>query len=107
VCAQLLREDGWEVVEAEDGATGSAAFAREPDRFAVVLLDMEMPVLRGDECLRRIRAVRPGVPALLISGFVGDVDGPEGPLAGFDGLVRKPFRLAELQEVLDGLRARR
>jgi DNA-binding NarL/FixJ family response regulator len=62
----------------------------------VVLLDMIMPVMSGEEVFREIRNIRPGTKVLLTSGY-DERDAlahfREGEPAGF---IQKPFRMAEL-----------
>ncbi|CAN5183320.1 hypothetical protein BH11PSE2_BH11PSE2_11950 [soil metagenome] len=72
--AALLREVGCVVTEAHDGASALALLDKGllVDR---VLLDYAMPGMTGVELARRIRARRPGLPLVLISGYIdaGDV----------------------------------
>ena len=59
-----LRELGWEVLEASDGLSGLEAAVRgRPD---VVLLDLRLPGLEGEEVLRRLRQTS-RVPVIVIS----------------------------------------
>jgi PAS domain S-box-containing protein len=67
----------------------------------VLVTDQRMPSMTGTELVRRARALLPGLPAVLISGYTQDID--------FEGLPRlaKPFRAADLaQAVADALTAR-
>jgi CheY-like chemotaxis protein len=66
-----------------------------------VLLDLELPKLRGPDCLQAMRAVAPAVRALLISGHAGAVSDEQWQAVGFRGVVGKPFRAVELLRALD------
>ncbi|WP_207538932.1 PAS domain S-box protein [Sabulicella rubraurantiaca] len=92
--AEQLAELGYAVREAEDGLTGLAALEESvPD---LVMLDFAMPGINGAEVARRIRASRPGLPILFATGFA-DTAAIEAA-AGSEALIlRKPFRLSELQ----------
>ncbi|NMG20386.1 hypothetical protein DP116_13310 [Brasilonema bromeliae SPC951] len=91
VAAGMLERLGFRVVLAADGREAVAAV--RAGGVDLVLLDLLMPVMDGREALRDIRAAAPGLPVLLSSGYdeqqAADADG----LAGFDGFVRKPYRL--------------
>ena len=65
--AEMLRDEGYEVDEADcaETALGFAPF----DRFACVVTDYLMPGLNGVELANRIKADRPTLPILLLSGF--------------------------------------
>jgi len=106
VARSLLERRGFEVAEAEDGAAGITAFAREHARLRAVLLDLTMPHLSGPEALRELRRIDPRVPVVLTSGYdqqdvAAAVEGREA--AGF---LSKPFGAsefyAELRRVLEG-----
>ncbi len=89
--ASVLREQGHEVVEAGDGAEVVEQVLADPARFALVVLDLVMPVMDGREVLRRLREACPEVPVLVSTGY--EPSGDEG-LAGAELLV-KPFSLEQ------------
>ncbi len=61
-----------------------------------MILDVEMPGLDGVEVCRRIRAARPAVPIMMLTGRADELDAITGLDAGADDYVAKPFRLQEL-----------
>ncbi|MGE0040505.1 MAG: ATP-binding protein [Vicinamibacterales bacterium] len=65
----VLEQAGLTVTEAPDGREGVALFLATPDRFDAVLVDLTMPGLDGFETLSALRACRPAVRALLMSGY--------------------------------------
>ena len=58
---------------AESGANGLALLQDRPTDIDVVILDLTMPGLSGQETLRRLRAVAPALPVILSSG-IGEAD---------------------------------
>jgi DNA-binding NtrC family response regulator len=60
---------GFEVVEAENGRVGADLFARRAADITVVLLDMTMPEMSGEETFRELRRVRNDIPVILTSGY--------------------------------------
>ena len=89
-----LRREGYVVDEASDGL--EAERVGVGGDHALVILDVEMPGLDGVEVCRRIRAARPAVPIMMLTGRADEFDAITGLDAGADDYVAKPFRLQEL-----------
>ena len=97
--AAVLRERGHEVVEAGDGAQVVELVLADPVRFALVVLDLVMPVMDGREVLRRLRDSCPEIPVLVSTGY--QPTGDDG-LAGAELLI-KPFSLEQFIELVEQL----
>lgn len=67
VMAYLLEQQGFRVVQAEDGAAGLAVYAEHRDEVGLVLLDLDMPVMDGETMLRELRAAGHEVKAIVVS----------------------------------------
>jgi CheY-like chemotaxis protein len=65
----LLERAGYRVLAAEDGPTGLEIFAAE--QVEAVVLDYSMPGMHGGEVATRMRQLKPSVPILLLSAYVG------------------------------------
>jgi PAS domain S-box-containing protein len=94
---RMLELFGFSVVEAENGGIGVDAFAVHASVVALVLLDMTMPKMNGEETLRALREVRPDVPVLLMSGYTRT---DQAPLAGAAGFIAKPFSMSRLASAI-------
>jgi len=82
-------------------ADGESALARAgEDRFALLLLDCQMPRLTGLEVLRRLRAADRPIPAVLMSGHFSDAVTEECRRLTGVQLLPKPFTLAALREAV-------
>ena len=66
---RILTLLGFDTIDAPDGRAGAALFAQRAAEIAVVLLDMTMPEMNGEETFREIRRVRDDVPVILTSGY--------------------------------------
>ena len=97
---RILEALGFEVLTAEDGAVGVETFEANADRVRVVLLDMTMPRMDGAEAFRRIRALRPDVPVLLISGYDEAEATSRFTEKGLAGFIQKPFTIASIRNNL-------
>jgi len=101
--ALLLRRHGHEVVT-ETTAHGVPALARrfQPD---LVLLDLAMPVMSGEECFRRLRELDPAVRVVISSGFSSASSASQVLRDGALDFVPKPFDINGLvRTVQDALR---
>jgi CheY-like chemotaxis protein len=65
----LLERAGYRVLTAMDGPSGLAVFESEP--IEAVVLDYSMPGMHGGEVAGRMRAMKPRVPILLLSAYIG------------------------------------
>jgi CheY-like chemotaxis protein len=65
----LLERAGYRVLTASDGPTGLAIFSAEP--VEAVVLDYSMPGMHGGEIALQMRQVKPQVPILLLSAYIG------------------------------------
>jgi len=99
-----LRHEGADVRHAASGgAAVEQARTLDPD---VVLLDLTLPDLSGQEVLRRLRETHPHVPVLLLTGRDDGDHGPAGLTAGDDDYVTKPFGVEEVVARLRGVARR-
>lgn len=69
---RLLEKAGYAVVEASDGAEALERFRADPAAIDVVLLDLSMPRMSGDEAFAALRQVRGDVAVVLSSGYAPD-----------------------------------
>lgn len=94
--AQTLREAGYAVDLAADATEGLRMFEIEPEDLAV--LDLRLPGMEGGgiELCRRIRALSPEVPILLLTAIDSAASKVSGLDAGADDYLTKPFHIQEL-----------
>ena len=103
--ARLLRQGGHIVIEAPDGVQAVETYAYAQQRPDLVILDLDMPVLSGEETQERLLRVDPGARILFVSGH----DEPTREAAvytrGALGFLRKPCNVQVLlSAVSDALR---
>lgn len=91
--ARALRDEGWEVIEAADGPLGLEAAVK--GGVTVVLLDLRLPGLAGEEVLRQLRQIS-RVPVIVISAKRAEDDRVGALDMGADDYLVKPFTLREL-----------
>jgi len=86
-----LESLGYKVLEAENGSEALRISREYKDPIDLLLTDIVMPGMRGDDLVREIQKERPGIAALFISGYA-DV----GKLRDTTPIVEKPFSFPEL-----------
>jgi two-component system cell cycle sensor histidine kinase/response regulator CckA len=86
-----LTQAGYEVMTSADGREALACQARHGDRLRLVVLDLTMPELNGQDTLHALRERDPKLPIIVMSGYT------ESSLRASDvRFLAKPFRAAEL-----------
>ena len=98
LAAATLTHFGYKVLEAADGAEGVEVFRRHADEICLVLLDMMMPVMGGEEALEEIRALRPEVPVIGSSGFNESVAKERFGGHGLAAFLQKPYSARTLAD---------
>jgi signal transduction histidine kinase/CheY-like chemotaxis protein len=88
---RTLTETGARVLEAIDGSHCLRVFQDRIDEVDVIILDMIMPGLKGDDVLKKIREIRPDVAVIIASGFMGDEQRVKLKEYRPDGFLDKPF----------------
>jgi DNA-binding response OmpR family regulator len=105
--AQFLRDVGYHVVEAGDGAEGVSRFG-DSGPFDLLLVDLNLPVYSGVEVCRRIKRVRPDQPIMICSAaIVGEHEAALAAL-GVCHYLTKPYHPEDLiAHINDELGSRR
>lgn len=103
--SRALPAAGDSVELAGDGAEALALFTREePD---LLILDLDLPLVPGEEVLRTVRALSPMCPVLVVSGQADDETRITCLNDGADDCLQKPFSLGELRARCAALLRRR
>ncbi|WP_136523705.1 ATP-binding protein [Geomonas ferrireducens] len=97
---EMLETLGYRVLTAEDGAAAIDIFQRQKDDIACVILDLTMPHMDGEQALRVLRSLDPGVQVLLSSGFSEQEITQRFTGWGLTGFIQKPYRLTDLSRKL-------
>lgn len=90
----------FQVITAVDGMDGVTRFREQQNEFDLVILDMVMPVMDGEQAFYKIRQINPSQKVLICSGYNNIDDVGAMINSGAIGLLPKPFNLRELFEVV-------
>jgi two-component system cell cycle sensor histidine kinase/response regulator CckA len=100
-----LRQHGYQVIQASNGDQALSVANSHSGQINLLLTDVIMPGLNGRDLSDRLKAVRPNVKALFMSGYTADVIANRGVLNPGIAFLHKPFSQEELarkvREVLD------
>lgn len=104
---KVLEQRGYRVLEANSGAEALRVWPAMRDRVALLLTDLVMPEgVSGHELAQRLRADRPGLKVIYISGYSAEFSGGEFALSSDEAFLQKPFSAGALLEAtrrrLDG-----
>ncbi|MEZ5101382.1 MAG: PAS domain S-box protein [Thermoleophilia bacterium] len=98
---QLLEHAGYRVLEAANGEEGLAVAEAARGRVDLLLTDVIMPGVNGPALARSLRADRPELPVLFMSGWTDDLLGRHGVLDDDASLLHKPFSRADLLDAVE------
>jgi two-component system response regulator HydG len=96
--ARALEKSGYRVVLAEDGQAGLDRLRQ--GGIHILLADLKMPKLSGQELLRAAKAIAPDVEVILITGHGTVEDAVEAMKEGAYDFITKPFRRVQLEKTV-------
>jgi CheY-like chemotaxis protein len=93
---RILGDAGFEVTTAQSGFECLDLVRQRPYGFHIVLLDLTMPFMGGEETFNRLRELRPDLPVVLCTGFIQQEKLNRLMSAGLAGFLRKPIAPDEI-----------
>jgi two-component system cell cycle sensor histidine kinase/response regulator CckA len=87
----VLRRLGYAVHEASSGTEALRLFTEHVSSIQMIVTDVVMPGMSGGELAQRVRAVRPAMRILFVSGYTDDKVVRRGVLHGEEDFLQKPF----------------
>lgn len=103
VSARLLESIGFKTILAQDGRDALEKYKNNQAEICLVLMDLTMPHMDGEQAFRELRKLKADVKVLLMSGFNEQDAINRFTGKGLSGFVQKPFKRDELQEKLRGI----
>jgi two-component system, cell cycle sensor histidine kinase and response regulator CckA len=96
---EMLKELGFCVITASDGREAIEIFRQTPG-IDLVLLDLTMPHIDGEQCFRELRKLQPDIKIIVTSGYNEQEVSQKFIGRGLSGFLQKPFRFSSLREAL-------
>ncbi|MBW2176342.1 MAG: response regulator [Deltaproteobacteria bacterium] len=96
VDTKLLEELGYKVLVAKEGTVALEIFTARHHEIDLVLLDIIMPDLNGEEVFAQMKRIKPDVKVLVSSGYSIDWQARKMLEDGCNGFIQKPFKMKQL-----------
>jgi CheY-like chemotaxis protein len=103
VAREMLAEIGLTVITARDGREAVEVYRRRADDIDLVILDMNMPRMGGDEAFREIRRLKRDAIVVISSGYSEADTARAFGDQELSGFMEKPYEFAALREKLRGI----
>jgi polar amino acid transport system substrate-binding protein len=101
----FLRDFGYSVIDAVDGEDALEKFAKHEREIDLLILDVMMPKKNGGQVYNAVKAVRPDIDILFVSGYPADIIQKKGILEEDLQFISKPVSpfdlLRKIREILD------
>ncbi len=91
---------GYRVLEAGDGAEAVSIFEEQWREIDLVLLDLSMPVMDGNECFDRLMSISGDTKVIVSSGYARDPDADNLLDKGAVGYLAKPYEMSNLLDMI-------
>jgi DNA-binding response OmpR family regulator len=101
--AKFLERRGYRVAPCETGADALRMFSDSPSAFDLVVLDLKLPDMSGEEVLSRLLEISPSVRVLVSSGSVWTNARVPASGRARTAAILKPFPPAELVRLIESL----
>jgi PAS domain S-box-containing protein len=101
LATETLMELGYSAVGLTSSAKAIEAFLADPEQFDAVITDESMPGMSGSELIRKMRTLRPTLPAVLMSGYLSAAVAERAREAGANEVLKKPLSARQLGTALE------
>ncbi len=109
IVREILERLGYQVTSCNDSKDALDIFRKNSDRFDLVITDMAMPKMAGDQLSSELVSIRPDIPILLCTGFSETMSEQKAASLGIKGFLMKPIVIKalsnKLREVLDDIQS--
>ncbi len=97
---QMLERLGYHVTEQNISTDALATFKSNPKAFDLVVTDMTMPNMTGDQLSRELIAIKPDIPVIICTGFSERISKEKAPGLGIKGFLMKPVLKSDMSQMV-------
>jgi CheY-like chemotaxis protein len=96
----MLNRSGYDVIGKTSSSNALKAFKENPEQFDLVISDMTMPEMAGDQFVQEIKQICPDIPVILCTGHSNRMDENKAKEVGIDAFMMKPFSKKDLTRTI-------
>ncbi|HSO18389.1 MAG TPA: ATP-binding protein, partial [Desulfosarcina sp.] len=97
---QMLERMGYHIEERVSSIEALKAFEAKPDAFDLVITDMTMPHMTGDQLARKLMSIRKDIPVIICTGFSERIDNEKAAALGVKGVLFKPVVKSDMARMI-------
>ncbi len=97
---QILERLGYQVTALTSSVDALSGFCSQPEKFDIVITDMTMPTMSGDQLAQKIIEIRSDIPVILFTGFSERINKEKAKAIGVQALVMKPIVTNEFAKTI-------
>jgi CheY-like chemotaxis protein/anti-sigma regulatory factor (Ser/Thr protein kinase) len=97
---RMLENQGYGVTSTTDALEALEHFKAAPEKFDLVITDMNMPKMAGDKLAGEILAIRPDIPVVIVSGYTEGMSLEQAEKIGVRAIISKPFESKEFTSLV-------
>ncbi|MDL2122371.1 MAG: response regulator [Deltaproteobacteria bacterium] len=97
---QLLESLGYKVIAKTNGIEALETFKKQPKNFDVVITDMTMPKMTGEDLSKQILAIRPDIPIIICTGFSEVISEKKAKAIGIREFIMKPILRRDMAKII-------
>ncbi len=98
ICEMMLKKLGHKVLKAHSGSEGIKLYESNRNRIDLIISDLNMPEMDGQEVVDNLRLMGHNVKVLLSSGGLSATEEKNVMVRGFNGFLKKPYNMNTLSE---------
>jgi CheY-like chemotaxis protein len=103
VCKEMIEKLGYDVITAKSGKQAVDTFREKSEDIDLIILDMIMPGMDGDQTFDQLREINSSIPILLSSGYSLNSQAKKIMEKGCNGFIQKPFLITQLSEKIQNI----
>ena len=96
----MLEKLGYEVTICANSVDALLFFKNNPEHFDMVITDQAMPEMTGEELIKKILFLRPGMPIILNSGYSAEFSREKAEAMGVSECIQKPLNMEQLTQAI-------
>jgi len=101
IASEFLEENGYQVLLAEDGKQALEMLAEYGNQIHLVMVDLMMPEIGGEEVLKVVKHEYPDIPVIIVSGYSKKRLDQKMHDQNYDGYMEKPYDLKQFIQLVE------